>query len=83
MTDHAWPFYPLAFLHDAARCLALAHQGQLRLNARGRLQVGSVLSLARAVTLGPAHAAPRTEAQAPELSFLIGFLVRTFLGVDF
>lgn len=75
MTDYtSWPLWALAFTHDAARCLALIHQGQLRLDARGRLRVGSMSRLAEAVSLTPATPHPRSEAQAPELSFLVGLL---------
>jgi hypothetical protein len=82
MTDHAWPFYPLAFLHDAARCLALAHQGQLSLNVHGRLQISSVTRLADSLLLRPEAPHPHSEAQAPELGFLIALLGRAgFVGV--
>jgi hypothetical protein len=79
MSDTAWPFYPLAFLHDAAACLALARQDRLRLNRWGRLQAGSIARLARVVSLPPARPQPRSEAQAPELSLLIGLLLRADL----
>ena len=74
MPNAVWPFYPLAFLHDAARCLALSNQGQLRLNDQDRLQIGSVSRLARVVSLEPEHPDPRSETKAPGLSFLVGLL---------
>lgn len=72
--DSSWPFYPLAFLHDVACCLALVHQDRLQLDSQGRLQIGSVARLAAACVLKPETPQPLSEAQAPGLSFLIGLL---------
>ncbi|MBN1935614.1 MAG: WYL domain-containing protein [Anaerolineae bacterium] len=74
MSALPWPLIPLAFLRDTAHCLALIHQGQLNLNEQGSLQIGSVSRLARQVTLKPARPLPRSEAQAPELAFLVALL---------
>jgi hypothetical protein len=76
MSNLAWPAYPLAFLHDAARCLALIHQRQLQLNARARLQISSVSRLAAHLSLCAAVPPPRSEAQSPSMGFLLGLLGR-------
>jgi hypothetical protein len=72
--DGRWPFFPLAFLQDAARFLALADQGQLRLDGEGRLQISSVRRLAAQAILRPKAADPRSEMQAPGLSLVVGLL---------
>lgn len=72
--SQAWPFYPLAFLHDIARCLAMADQGVLQLNPQNRLQMSSVARLAAASMVRPEYRRPLSEAQAPGLSFLVGLL---------
>jgi hypothetical protein len=67
MPDTSWPFYPLAFLRDAARCLALVNQSQLSLNPQGRLQVGSVarqLLLAQLLFVDGSAGWPRSATQA-------------------
>jgi hypothetical protein len=74
MPDPTWPCYPLAFIHDAARCLALAHQGHLSFDARGRLRARSISRLAGVLSLQPATSPPRSETQSPPLSFLFGLL---------
>jgi hypothetical protein len=79
MSNTAWPFYPLALLHDCARLLALINQKQARLNAQGRLQMGSVSRLAGAMLLRPQASQPRSEAQAPELSWLLELLEQAAL----
>lgn len=74
MSDIAWPFYPLAFLHDAARCLALVRQGQLGLNPQEKLQIGSVSRLVRCMLIRSSNVRARSESQAPPASFLMGLL---------
>ena len=39
----------MAFMHDIARCLALAHQGQIALDTRGRLRKHALRVLAAQV----------------------------------
>lgn len=79
MSNTAWPFYPLALLHDSARCLALVNQDQLQLNPQSRLQIGGVSCLTRAMLLRPQASHPRSESQAPGLSLLIGLLMHAGL----
>ena len=75
----AWPSVPLAFLHDAARCLALVGQCRLGVGSSGRLQPGSVSRLARGSALRPACLQPRAELQAPGIAFLFWLLVEAGL----
>jgi len=70
----SWAHCALAFLHDAARCLALAHQGQLHVNHHGHLHTSSVQTLAHHTSLTPACPSPTNEYQAPAHSFLLGLL---------
>ena len=74
MTARTWPEYSRAFLHDAARCLALIHQGKVELNTQVRLQMSSVTRLAHHTALITEHPRPCSEAQAPGISFLIGLV---------
>lgn len=75
MFSTAWPFYPLAFLQDSARCLALISQTHLRLNPQGYLQPASLSRLAGVMALRPNNAEQlASEAQAPGLSFLLRLL---------
>lgn len=73
-SEQTWPVSSQVFVHDVAHCLALAHQGELLLDAQGRLQPGSLQRLAAAVSLPVPTVEPRSETQAPALSFLVGLL---------
>lgn len=73
-SPNLWPFYPLALLHDIARCLALANQGQLQFDAQRRLQSTSVSRLASGSILPPETPRPLSEAQAPGISFLLALV---------
>lgn len=73
-TECAWPLSTQVFLHDVARCLALVHQGDLRLDHQGRLEPHSLQRLAAAVCLPLDSPQPCCETEAPGVSFLIGLL---------
>ncbi len=69
-----WSLAARSFLHDAARCLALAHQGQLRLDARGQLAAGAIDRLVDELILKPRAPNPQRQAQWPGLSFTLDLL---------
>ncbi|MDX9833132.1 MAG: WYL domain-containing protein [Anaerolineae bacterium] len=69
-----WPLSTQVFLHDVARCLALVHQGELRLDHQGQLQPDSLQRLAAALCLPLQPEEPGSEAQAPVASFVVGLV---------
>lgn len=77
-----WPNHAQAYLHDAARCLALAEQGHLHLDPQGHLRRASLAALARATWQGSDSPDPRTEQAAPRLSFLVRLLAQAGLLGD-
>jgi hypothetical protein len=72
--DRTWPLATRTLLHDVARCLALVDLGRLGLDPQGRLLPGSLAALASALDADPGVADPRSEAQVPAISFLLGLL---------
>lgn len=74
MSHLSWTDRSLALLHDAARCLALVHQGRVHLNRDGGLSKNSLATLAQQTGLAPAASAPRKEQAASYHSFLFRLL---------
>lgn len=68
--------YPLVFLHDCARCLALAADTGLALNPQGYLQPKALARIGAVCRLAPAMPGER---QAPQLSFTARLLWRAGL----
>jgi hypothetical protein len=74
MPHLSWADHPLAFLRDAARCLALVHQGQILLSPSGGLSKSSLALLARQTYPKQMPSPPRNEKASPYHSFLFRLL---------
>jgi hypothetical protein len=74
MPHLSWAHRSLTFLHDAARCLALVHQGQLLLSPSGGLGKSSLALLAQQTCPKPVPSPPRNEKASPYHSFLFRLL---------
>jgi hypothetical protein len=74
MSHPSWVDRSLTFLHDAARCLALVHQGELNLSPSGGLGKSSLAILSRQTCVNPAPSPPRNEGESPYHSFLFRIL---------
>jgi hypothetical protein len=74
MPHLSWAHRSLTFLHDAARCLVLVHQGQLLLSPSGGLGKSSLALLAQQTYPRPMPSPPRNEKASPYHSFLFRLL---------
>jgi len=74
MLHLSWADRSLTFLHDAARSLALVHQGQLHLDPDGGLSASSLEVWAQHTCMKQVAPPPRHEEASPYHSFLFRLL---------
>jgi len=74
MLHLSWADRSLTFLHDAARSLALVHQGQLHLDPDGGLSASSLEVWAQHTCMKQVAPPPRHEQASPYHSFLFRLL---------
>ena len=74
MPQLSWIHRSLTFLHDAARCLALVHQGQLHLDPDGGLSRSSLAVLAQQTCMKPVSSPPLNEQASSYHSLLFRVL---------
>jgi hypothetical protein len=83
MSHPSWAQRSLAFLHDAARCLALVHQDELHLRPSGELSKSSLAVLAQQAHTKPMSSPPRSERASPGYSLLFRILGHAgLIGTD-